>query len=181
MKVVTFVEGPTECPRVALVSEVGHRVLTEKTATSEHLKVLSLLGEHPGLSLRQIRQHLPEHAVDQICRSLSSERLILWEDQVQEPQVKPRLLTVVRIVSESSAQALETNELKDKEGEILALLVKGPQLLRDLQRHTPNARYWVMRLVNRGLVVTKLEEVQRNPGTDRAGATRPDPERTGYL
>ena len=64
--------------RVALVSEAGRRVLTKKTATSEHLKVLSLLGKHAGLSLRQIRQHLPEYAVEQICRSLSSERLIVW-------------------------------------------------------------------------------------------------------
>jgi primosomal protein N' (replication factor Y) len=115
--------------RAAFVSEIGLSSLRQSTSASEEVAVLSLLQEHPGLSLRQIRHRLPEHGVDSICRGLGRKGLIVWEDQVQEPGIKPRHLQVVRALHDFDKAALQNKELKSKEKEILTLLQTGPHLL----------------------------------------------------
>ncbi len=147
--------------RVAFVSNTSFDGPGRPALSSEQEAVLSLLRENPGLSIRQLRRCLPDHGVDQICRGLGRKGLIVWEDQVQEPQVKPRYLKVVR--PDPSAAAIPSDELKPREREILSLLTERPWLLKDLQHQVDNGYYWVRKMLGRGLVSVKPEEIYREP------------------
>jgi primosomal protein N' (replication factor Y) len=153
----------TSTRRAAFVPEAGLRSLRQSTSTAEEAAVLSLLREHPGLTLTQIRRRLPKHSVDRVCRTLARKHLIVWEDQQQEPRIKPRNLKVVRGLHHLGTSSLSEEQLKPKEKEILKLLEDGPRLLRDLNRMVGNGSYWIRRMANLGLVSVSLEEVYRDP------------------
>jgi len=147
--------------RVAFASKGCLDGPVQSALASEEEAVLSLLQESPGLSMRQIRRRLPDHGVDQICRGLGRRSLVVWEDQLEEPRVKPRYLKVVR--PDPSTETVSADELKPREREILSLLTEGPRLLKDLQHKVGNGYYWVRKMVDRGLVSVKLEEIYREP------------------
>jgi primosomal protein N' (replication factor Y) len=151
----------TSTRRVAFVSKSSPDSPHRSTLTSEEETVFSLLQENPGLSLRQIKHRLSDYGVDRICRGLGRKGLIVWEDQLQEPRVKPRYLKVVR--STPSASAIPTDELKPREREILTLLTEGPRLLKDLQHQVGNGYYWIRKMAERGMVSLKPEEIYREP------------------
>ena len=153
----------TSTRRAAFVREAGLRSVRQSTFTEEEAAVLSLLREHPGLSLAQIRRRLPKQRVDRVCRTLGRKNLIVWEDQQQEPQIKPRNLKVVRGLHHLETSSLSEEQLKPKEKEILTLLEEGPRLLRDLKGMVANGYYWVRKMADRGLVSVNLEEVYRDP------------------
>jgi primosomal protein N' (replication factor Y) len=123
----------TSTRRAAFVREAGLRSLSQSTLTAEETAVLSLLREHPGLTLAQMRRRLPIQRVDRVCRTLGRKNVIAWEDQQQEPQIKPRNLKVVRGLHHLDTSSLSEEQLKPKEKEILRLLEGGPRLLRDLK------------------------------------------------
>ncbi|MGD8504861.1 MAG: primosomal protein N' [Syntrophobacterales bacterium] len=151
----------TSTRRAAFVSKGGRAALNRSKATLEETAILSLLLEHPGLSLNQIRRRLPEPGVARICRTLGRRGLITWEDRVQEPRVKPRRLKVVR--RNPSALDAAADDLKEKEREILDLLATGPRQLRKLKVQVGNGYYWIRKMADRGLVSVSLEEVYRDP------------------
>jgi len=126
----------------------------------EEAAVLSVLKEHPGLTLAQIRRHLPQLAVAKICRGLGRRGFLVWDDHLQKPRIRPRYLKVV-----SPLKAVNLGEsLKPKEREIISLLEeRGPCLLRDLQRQVENGYYWVRKMADRGLVSVRPQEVYRDP------------------
>ncbi|MFP3869803.1 MAG: primosomal protein N' [Syntrophobacteria bacterium] len=150
--------------RGASVSDSGRYALREPRMSTGETSVLSLLLEHPGLNRDQIRRYLPKHAVDRICRALARKGLIVWQDQVHMPSVKPRHLKMVEPVCDAAAAARAGDQLKPKEKEILALLAEGPRLARDLQCQVKNAYEWVQKMSSKGLVCVKDEEVYRDPG-----------------
>jgi primosomal protein N' (replication factor Y) len=151
------------CRRCAFVTDRGRQVLARGTVNGEETAVLALLEEHPGLSLAQVRQRLSDQGVGRVCRVLGRKGLIFWEDKVQEPWIKPRLLKTVRALVGPGGWAAEDPELKPKDREILALVRQGPQLLRDLQRQVKGAYDRVEKLCRRGLVAVSQEEVYRDP------------------
>ena len=153
----------TSTRRTASISEAGLLSLRESTLEAEETAVLSLLREHPAMTLRQIRSRLPEHNAGRICRRLGRRGLILWEDQVQEPRIKPRYLKMVRASQNLDLANLQEQELKAKEIEILALLKEGPLLLKDLKGQIENGYYWIRKMLDRGLVAVGAEEVYRDP------------------
>ncbi len=153
----------TSTRRTASISEAGLLSLGESTLEEEETAVLSLLREHPAMTLRQIRSRLPEHNAGRICRRLGRRGLILWEDQVQEPRIKPRYLKMVRASHNLDLANLQEQELKAKELEILALLKEGPLLLKDLKGQIENGYYWIRKMLDRGLVAVGAEEVYRDP------------------
>jgi primosomal protein N' (replication factor Y) len=153
----------TRTRRTASIGEAGLLGLRESTLEEEETAVLSLLREHPAMTLRQIRNRLPEHDAGRICRRLGRRGFILWEDQLQEPRVKPRYLKMVRASQELDLTNLQEQELKAKEREILALLKEGPLLLKDLKGQIENGYYWIRKMVDRGLVAVRAEEVYRDP------------------
>jgi primosomal protein N' (replication factor Y) len=153
----------TSTRRVASITEAGLLSLRGSTLDEKETAVLSLLQEHPALTLRQIRNRLPEHNPERICRRLGRKGLILWEDQLQEPRIKPRFLKMVRASDDLNLANLEEQELKAKEIEILDLLKEGPFLLKDLKRQVANSDYWIRKMEDRGLVTIRPEEVYRDP------------------
>ncbi len=166
--------------RAAFISAAGLSSLSQSTSTPEEAAVLSLLQEHPGLSISQIRHRLPEHGVDRICRGLSRRGFLVWEDQVQEPRIKPKHLQVVRALHDPLAATFQEKELKPKERQILALLAEGPQLLRDLQRQVGNGYYWIRKMADCGLVSVRPEEVYRDPVGPPVAAPGSPPELTDH-
>ncbi|MGD8686201.1 MAG: hypothetical protein PVH15_05480, partial [Syntrophobacterales bacterium] len=138
--------------RAAFVREETLRSIRQSSITEEEGAVLSLLREHPGLSLAQIRRRLPKQGVDRVCRTLNRKNLIFWEDQQQEPQIKPRNLKVVRGLHHLDTSSLSEEKLKPKEKEILNLLEEGPRLLRELKEMVGNGYYWIRKMADRGLV-----------------------------
>ena len=151
----------TSTRRAAIISEAGLLSLSEATLEEEETAVLSLLREHSAMSLRQIRNRLPEYNVGRICRRLGRRGLILWEDQLQEPRIKPRYLQMVRASQDPDLANLQ--ELKAKEMQILTLLKEGPILLKDLKSKIENGYYWIRKMAERGLLAVGPEEVYRDP------------------
>jgi primosomal protein N' (replication factor Y) len=153
----------TTTRRAAFVSEAGLLSLRESTLKEEETAVLSLLQEHPAMTLRQIRNRLPEYNSGRICRRLGRRGLILWEDQLQEARIRPRYLKMVRVSQDLDFSNLQEQELKAKEMEILNLLKGGPLLLKDLKGEIENGYYWIRKMADRGLLVVGPEEVYRDP------------------
>jgi primosomal protein N' (replication factor Y) len=153
----------TTTRRAAFISEAGLLSLRESTVEEEETAVLSFLREHPAMTLRQIRNRLPEYNAGHICRRLGRRGLILWEDQLQEPRIKPRYLKMVRVSQDLDLADLQKQELKAKEIEILTLLKEGPLLLKDLKGEIENGYYWIRKMADRGLLVVGPEEVYRDP------------------
>jgi primosomal protein N' (replication factor Y) len=149
--------------RTASMSEAGLLSLRESRLDQEETAVLSLLREHSAMSLRQIRNRLPAYNAGRICRRLGRRGLIIWEDQLQEPRIKPRYLKMVRASQNLDWANLQAQELKAKEIEILTLLKGGPLLLKDLKEKIENGYYWIRKMADRGLVVVEAEEVYRDP------------------
>jgi primosomal protein N' (replication factor Y) len=144
--------------RVASVTEDGAHCLLESQLSEEEAAVLSVLKEHPRLTIVQIRRHLPQHDVEKICRVLARRGFLVWEDHVLEPRIRPRYL---KMVSPLRAATLE-EPLKPKEREILSLLEEGgPCLLKDLQRRVENGYYWIRKMADRGLISVRPQEVYR--------------------
>jgi primosomal protein N' (replication factor Y) len=161
--------------RVASISEAGRVSLKESNLDDKETAVLSLLQEHPALTLRQIRNRLPEHDAEGICRRLGRKGFILWEDELQEPRIKPKFLKMVRASQDFDLARLEEQELKAKEIEILTLLQEGPLLLRDLKVRIENGYYWIRKMADRGLVTIGPEEMYRDPTGEVAVAASPPP------
>ena len=153
----------TRTRRTASISEAGLLALRGSNLDEKETAVLSLLQEHPALTLRQIRKRLPEHKAEKICRRLGRRGLILWEDELQEARIKPRFLKMVTASHDLDLANLEEQELKAKEIEILALLNEGPLLLKDLKGQIENGYYWIRKMEDRGLVTVGAEEVYRDP------------------
>ena len=153
----------TSARRAASISEAGLLSLRESNLEEEETAVLALLREHPAITLRQIWNRLPEYDTGRICRRLGRRGLILWEDQLQEPRVKPRYLKMVRASQDVDLANLQQQELKTKEIEILTLLKGGPVLLKDLKGQIENGYYWIRKMADRGLVAVGPEEVYRDP------------------
>lgn len=149
--------------RAASVSEAGVRSLFQSKLNDDEATVLSLLREHPRLTLVQIRRRLPQYDVAQICRRLGRKGLLVWEDQLQEPRIKPRYLRMVRALHDLDSANLQEEELKPKEKEILTLLKGGPRLLRDLKLEVGNGYYWIRKMADRELISVRPEEVYRDP------------------
>ncbi|MBW2624841.1 MAG: primosomal protein N' [Deltaproteobacteria bacterium] len=170
----------TSTRRAAFVREAGLRSLRQSTLTAEETAVLSLLREHPGLTLAQIRRRLPIQRVDRVCRTLGRKKVIVWEDQQQEPQIKPRNLKVVRGLHHLETSSLSEEQLKPKEKEILKLLEEGPRLLRDLKGMVGNGSYWIRKMADRGLVSVSSEEVYRGPVGPPIIETTPPHQLTGH-
>jgi len=145
--------------RLARVTEAGRQALEQGKGSPEEVEVLLLLRGEPGLSLDQIRGHLPHEGVGSLCAKLSRRGLIVWEDQLRGPRVSARRLKVVRALVEPAAVG-ET--LKPSERDLLGRLAGGPCLLRDLEDQVKNVSYWVQKLAARGLVQVSLEEVYRD-------------------
>jgi len=165
----------TSTRRAASISESGLLSLRESTLDEKETAVLSLLQEHPALTLRQIRSRLPEYNTASICRRLGRKGLILWEDQLQEPRIKPRFLKKVRASQDLNLANLEEQELKAKEIEILTLLKEGSLLLKDLKEKIDNGYYWIRKMEDRGLVTVAPEEVYRDPTGAVAVEASPPP------
>ncbi|MBP1725762.1 MAG: primosomal protein [Deltaproteobacteria bacterium] len=146
--------------RLARLTEVGGRALTEARISPEEREVIALLREHPGLGLAQLRRHLPDRDVRSICDRLRRQGFLLWEDRLRGPRATPRRLRVVRALVQPGQEGLE---LKPRERELLEQLAAGPRLLRDLEGHVKNLAYWIRKLVARGLVQVASEEVYRDP------------------
>jgi len=153
----------TSTRRAAFISEEGFLALQESSPGDKETAVLSLLREDPGMTLRQIRNRLPEYNAELICRRLGRRGYILWEDQLQEPKIKPRFLKMVRASHHLNLANIREQELKEKEREILTLLKEGPLLLRDVKRQIENGYYWIRKMADRGLVAIEAEEVYRDP------------------
>ncbi len=168
----------TSTRRVAFVSEASVDVQVFSPLTSEEEAVLSLLQDNPGLSMRQIRRYLPDSEIDLICRGLGRKGLIVWEDQVQEPRIKSRYLKVVR--PDPITAAIPSEQLKPKEQEILSLLNEGPRLLKDLRRQVGNCYYWIKKMMDRGLISVKPEEVYREPTGPQVPKSHSLPELTAH-
>jgi primosomal protein N' (replication factor Y) len=148
--------------RAAHISKIGLEALSRSKATPEEAEVLSLIRENPGLGLRQMRRHLPDIAVDQVCSKFSRRGWIIWHDEIQEPRIRPKYLRVVSLGTK--VRDLAADELKPREREILALLADGPLLQRDLSRSVGNAYYWIRKMAATGLITVSTEEVYRDPG-----------------
>jgi primosomal protein N' (replication factor Y) len=153
----------TSTRRIASISEAGLVALRESSLEGEQTAVLSLLRENSAMTLRQIRNRLPECNAGRICRRLERKGLILWEDQLQEPRVKPRYLKMVRASQDLDLTHLHEQELEAREIEILTLLKEGPRLLKDLKEQVANGYYWIRKMAERGLLTVGAEEVYRNP------------------
>ena len=153
----------TSTRRAATISEAGVLSLRESNLDQKETAVLSLLQENPALTLRQIRKRLPKHNAEKICRRLGRKGLIIWEDELRDPTIKPRFLKMVRASHDLILADLEEQEFKAKEIEILTLLKEGPLLLKDLKRQIENGYYWIRKMEDRGLVTVGPEEVYRDP------------------
>ena len=149
--------------RQARISEAGLVALSESFLEEEEIAVLALLREHPAMTLKQIRNRLPEYETGRICRRLGRRGLILWEDQLQEPRIKPKYLQTVRVSQDLNVATLDEQELKAKELEVLTLLKTGPVLLKDLKEQVKNVSYWIRKMADRGLVTVGPAEVYRDP------------------
>jgi primosomal protein N' (replication factor Y) len=161
--------------RLARLTEAGGRALNEEDISPEERGVLALLLGQPGLSLVQIRRHLPDRDVRSICDKLRRQGFLLWEDRLRGPRATPRRLRVVRPLVLPGQQG---PELKSKEREILEQLAAGPRLLRDLAGQVKNLAYWVRKLAARGLVQVASEEVYRDPAGPPIIETGPPPRLT---
>lgn len=142
------------------VTDRGSRALEEGETSAEESALLRLLQQHPGMSMGNLERSLPGSGP--LCRRLKNRGLLIWEDHLLCPPVKARRLKVVRRAAAADLYLPEEG-LKPREEEILAFLVSGPMLLRDLERQVGNASYWVEKLAERGLVEVNFEEVYRDP------------------
>ena len=153
----------TSTRRIAGISEAGLVALRKSSLEEEETAVLSLLREYPPMTLRQIRNRLPDCNAGRICRRLERRGLIFWEDQLQEPKIKPRYLKMVKATQDLDVTNFHEQELEAKELEILTLLKAGPRLLKDLKEQVENGYYWIRKMAERGLLTVGAEEVYRDP------------------
>jgi primosomal protein N' (replication factor Y) len=150
------------------LTQEGKKAVTEGSPQrTPAVKVLRAIDSQHGSPLKQLLKTYPNRS---LYFSLEKKGLITLEAKIQPGRTKAKKVTFVEAVSPPPAPEL----LTPKEGEIYAFLKEQKKVsLRDLRKQFRQTSTVLTKLMQKGMVTTKEEEVYREPMLETVGRKEP--------